>query len=935
MNAIWEVNRNVLTPIADQKGVLLELEPAGVVGILPTRYAIGDDGSRTPDVDGVGRFKVQDSSGIKGRDPQKLSLKGKGAGAHYTLRTLRGGYLYVFTRKKDNTQQGWAVFEVDPGFPAKRQWEQIKPPRTPVLKPLPIPGAGPGKHGGTDKDPILLAAVACTPAGLLLINDDVDAWLCFSDALWTPRTMRKAQQDDAFRNRHMRGFDPKGWENGWARADHMAVLGEKGTRATAPIQSNRPPVAELAPRMDPKAFWFSKSPFRWSESDWVQEQRLETASNGQQVALNRQVRSKESPDWMTLKELKMIPKPQDGREGFQAKDVDGWAVLALEDPAGILMDLGSMMQKRYDAWISEAEPACPGKSIGWIMRSSYAIEGIKNALAEQAETAVYDGDIVHQDALKAPNPYLPPDMRQVADQSRDETLAHERMTQLNRVTQARSTSWDKYTKHYDVEKHGSWVKAFPDRLKTFDREKILPLANLFVSWAESARLKAYFDGVFDSRDAGSGCDFSATLAKCYASTQDKAPVHAHMAKWMKADLDEKNLLGRACILNQKCTVEEITKAAKEQINVGGLAWDGLIGGFKSGVENALAKTPNALTNWTQATLGPVAEMILGNMDDHALRPVLIAMCVGSGAPMVTIEETGNREGFLAKLTDHLYSADGNTATWGELKRASDQRMRRLKIRGVRVKGSVKYRYKLLVDPDEVRHLKGLSPGKQTEYLVSLARTEQQAQAIQRINIGKNAAVFGTLSAMVQFANMSSLAKSLEGAMIQENSDLIWRYRAGNVALAGTCIETIGKIMDGVAARGGRYASRFARAAEVSIWIGERACAAAGLVMAGLDAARSWEEFTKNNYGLGAAYLISAGATFGAALFFYFAAKVAWFGPAGFICAMVAIAVGLFIEIYKNNKIQDWLDRCCWGKLTAERYGNLVLEMRQLDLATGG
>lgn len=933
MSAIWEVNQNILTPIADQKGVLLELEPSGTVGILPVRYALGDDGSHTPNVDGLGRFKVSDASNVKGRKSMDLSLKGKGARAHYTLRTLRGGYLYVFTRKKDKSSQGWAIFQVDPGFPTEKPNDQTPAPRKPVLEAVPLPRQ---EGDSKNQDPIRPAAVACTPAGLVLVNDDVDAWLCFSDAPWTPKTLRYAQQNDTFRERHMRHFDPKGWEDSWSSSDHTTTLGEKGARATAPNQTNVPPVAELNPKMDPKAFWFSKTPFRWTAYAWVQERKVEAAPNGQQVVLNRRVQSKEPPNRMTLKELKTIPKPSDGSKGFEAKDVDGWAVLALEDPAGILMDLGSMMQKRFDAWTSEPEPACPGKSIGWIMRSSYAIEGIKNALEEQAKNAVYDGDIVHKDALEAPNPYLPPDMTEAAGQSRDETLAYERMTQFNRAQQAQGTAWDKYKGHYDATRHGDWVKAFPDRLKAFDREQILPLANLFVSWAESARLKAYFDGAFDSSDAGSGCAFSATLTKCYMGTQDKAPVQAHMTKWMKAGLDGDNLLGRACILNQKATVESIQNAAKEQVNVGGLAWDGLIGGFKSGVESALMANPTVLTNWTQAALGPLAELILANSGDHALRLVLIAMCVGSGAPMVTIEEMGTREGYLNKLTDYLTSAGSSTATWGEIKRASSQRMRRLQIRGERMKGSVKYHYKSLLNPDEAERMpKGLSPKQQTDYLVNLARTEQEAEALQRINVGRSAAVFGSFSAIVQMVAMTGLVKSLEGAMSHEATDLTVRLGASRIALVGTCVETIGKVMDGLATAGGRFASSLGRAAEGFIWVGERACALAGGIMAVMDFLRFEEEKGRGNVALAAAYFISCGATLGAAVCFMLAAKYAWLGPWGFVCAIITIAIGLFVEIYKNNKIQDWLDRCCWGRLEPEHYENMTLELRQLDLATGG
>lgn len=44
---------------------------------------------------------------------------------------------------------------------------------------------------------------------------------------------------------------------------------------------------------------------------------------------------------------------------------------------------------------------------------------------------------------------------------------------------------------------------------------------------------------------------------------------------------------------------------------------------------------------------------------------------------------------------------------------------------------------------------------------------------------------------------------------------------------------------------------------------------------------------------------------------------------------------LFAVVFKNNKIQDWLDRCCWGRLDSQQYENMSLELRQLDLAIGG
>jgi hypothetical protein len=40
---------------------------------------------------------------------------------------------------------------------------------------------------------------------------------------------------------------------------------------------------------------------------------------------------------------------------------------------------------------------------------------------------------------------------------------------------------------------------------------------------------------------------------------------------------------------------------------------------------------------------------------------------------------------------------------------------------------------------------------------------------------------------------------------------------------------------------------------------------------------------------------------------------------------------MFIEIFKDNKLQDLLERCLWGKLADQRYRNLDVEMDQLNL----
>jgi hypothetical protein len=43
-------------------------------------------------------------------------------------------------------------------------------------------------------------------------------------------------------------------------------------------------------------------------------------------------------------------------------------------------------------------------------------------------------------------------------------------------------------------------------------------------------------------------------------------------------------------------------------------------------------------------------------------------------------------------------------------------------------------------------------------------------------------------------------------------------------------------------------------------------------------------------------------------------------------------VTLLIELFKDNKLQDWLERCYWGKGPAARYESIEQELAELKKA---
>ena len=101
-------------------------------------------------------------------------------------------------------------------------------------------------------------------------------------------------------------------------------------------------------------------------------------------------------------------------------------------------------------------------------------------------------------------------------------------------------------------------------------------------------------------------------------------------------------------------------------------------------------------------------------------------------------------------------------------------------------------------------------------------------------------------------------------------------------------------------------------------------------MAAFDIKQSATNFSEGNRGAGIAYAFSGALGIGAAFCLFFA----WTGI-GLILVALLLAVAVLIEYIRDNKVQEWLKRCVWGKLVGERYPTLDLEISELKVATAG
>jgi hypothetical protein len=142
------------------------------------------------------------------------------------------------------------------------------------------------------------------------------------------------------------------------------------------------------------------------------------------------------------------------------------------------------------------------------------------------------------------------------------------------------------------------------------------------------------------------------------------------------------------------------------------------------------------------------------------------------------------------------------------------------------------------------------------------------------------------------------------------------------------------------ARGTRAAVNTLKAAKWVVIGGKVLGAVAGFIVAFWDAMHLLEESAQANYGMAILYGVSAvlGVTIavGTLGISALAGLTAWL-PVLFVALVVIIVL---IEIFKDNKIQDWLERTLWGTYRdeykkADPYKSAEFELKQFELALQG
>lgn len=879
--------------------------------ILPLRYAL----TRSDGYDLAGKPPGPEVQGSLIDD--SLTSINLPDGQHYTLRLLRGGFLYVYNQLRGRwygyvvTEQGYLIEYVDithaellavnPDTPQPIDAE-LQPPAT---EPEFACAANP-EHA--------------YPGHCIMIPnaDRADTiYLAFSDAAWTKRVWKEHANNENSRRDSMRKISLAEWRGGSAPyADKLENIGNYLAEAQyhfshAGRHNNDPSSGQSGY----KGTAFSFSPF----SFYGLKDRLQ--------GLQRWAKEQGEP-------LGMFPM-----------------IVGMEDPVGIAAELAEIMAARLKEQMSDPAQARP-------LAISSAIANIRKSIREDAENRqIYSTEreaytLVHGYGYGASGIALASAFSSTYREQQQDALERWRNPTPEQLASARDEAWKSYTDKLDMSRLESWQSNWQESLSQLDSEQLAPLAEAHVGWMSSNSLIRHMSARYDDKDIESGEAFVNAVLLCIQGTQEYVPCARLYQRWLSATAIEKeNLALRALGYNQAELLDQwegVVNGGIQPSFLKGLPWDSLISAYDNATKDITNGSQNAVVRLTVAMGGPLAN-IAGKAVDHVVGPALVAMGVIARAPALEVDVTSSRANSIAELNARMTAVNPKLSSLKDLNRAIDIQMRKARIYGSPVEGTGRHRYLILADPRVVEDFPGIS-GIDEEGVITARRfaeeailTEADRAAMTRLRwrqLLPAEAGLGVVTGILQLVALGKLADDLATSMNHEKNENRWRYHTGIAGLVGTLGETVGKWSESAVRTGNRVAFALERYLGSALRITGKALGiAAGVVMALWDGIRGWKEIQEGNGWVGGLFIASAGFSLVAMGMFagWFGATIAGISATGIgiVLIVFVIVIAVLIEIIKDNKLQDWMERCYFGKFQeSERYQNIDGELEELGLALG-
>lgn len=462
----------------------------------------------------------------------------------YTLRPLRGGYVYVY----DEAREAWSAYFVT---------------NNAFLEPLPGAYLKPNEDRAVlnpDKKPCQASNYG--KAACITILDPHEAtivWIGFSDVEWSEDVFDQ-HRNPAHRARHMREFNVKAWMDS-QKHPHAGKIAELAKR-----------VADFAEGVNEAAFQFSLSAqanhafpllarcggMYWKSDDpdrpLVAQSELGTLSEKEQARLGRFSQTKNADGSLN------IPAPMSAAQLIIAaseKIMPGkGAIVALKDPVGIAQELAHLMELRLEAFDTQARW---GK--GRAIEADANITALKQAIHTQAAEEAHelldtvDDFIQDQDVLRYPG--LPPSGAPASTQwekyKAKNDISHETLdTSELEAKRWKSYEYDSEGKpRFSEEKRRDFRKKYSEAHNNYVKKVIGPISEAHAAWMKSNEFAEFFSCNFSVINPVQGGEYTHLFSLCVADTQDKTACAKVYTDWMNGSFNDKfNPVLRSMVLNQ-------------------------------------------------------------------------------------------------------------------------------------------------------------------------------------------------------------------------------------------------------------------------------------------------------------------------------------------------------------------------------------------------
>lgn len=496
--------------------------------ILPLRYAVARaDMGQAPSLaapfgDGVTDIALPDKR------------------AHYTLRLLRAGYLYVYDERYG--KRGWSAYQVSEGgylFPFN-----------PLIE---APAGGwQQKHFSCSRQGDQAIARCIT------VDDAAHAkkiWLSFSDVLWTPALLEE-HTTPAWRTTHMRCIDMATVRKGEPQphACSLENLGQKVAEfAVTP--------AMLATETAPYVTKYLPTPFRSVAEVLGSSDAASTARKLWSPLFTGLAPGVAPSPRQTHGPLPAAAWAFSGRQFFAdaelAKDLEQWhadhpdmpyqpAMAAMDDPTGMALDLNGLLHQLTAEFTEEPQRKWTMDTASTLGMVGRAVK--EGALKESTEHAENEG------ALAKLAPYAGTvGLGLLADKLVwDHTLGAPMRRQAERL------------EHYDAK-----VKAIQQHNQTeWGQWKaghdMNALCEAFITWTGCQRFIDCFVHHYDRKHIGSGLSFTEVIGAVFGDLDGFDTLAKHISgELLKDPTDIKNLVIRGLALNQESLIGPWVSAANQ------------------------------------------------------------------------------------------------------------------------------------------------------------------------------------------------------------------------------------------------------------------------------------------------------------------------------------------------------------------------------------